>query len=146
MNTKNQISIRKVELNEIEKLEFIARSTFEETFAKDNTKSDMLAYISEKFNREQLSMELNDPHCYFFFAELYQKVVGYLKLNLSTSQTDYASDDAVEIERIYVVGEFHGRGIGKRLFDHAMNFAVEHNKKYIWLGVWEQNTQAIGFY
>ena len=53
---------------------------------------------------------------------------------------------ALEIERIYVLGEHHGKHIGKQLLHFAIDIAVDKQFNYIWLGVWEHNNKAIGFY
>jgi len=36
--------------------------------------------------------------------------------------------------------------VGQALYDKAMAIATEKNVDYVWLGVWENNVRAIGFY
>lgn len=55
-------------------------------------------------------------------------------------------DKALEIERIYVLSEYHGKRIGQLLYEKAMQIAKQSNADYIWLGVWEENPRAISFY
>jgi ribosomal protein S18 acetylase RimI-like enzyme len=52
----------------------------------------------------------------------------------------------LEIQRIYVVQEYKGRHIGSKLLKKAMEVAKNNNHSYIWLGVWENNQNAIRFY
>ncbi|GEM_PF-6801673 len=75
------------------------------------------------------------------FITLFKKtVIGYLKLNSGRSQTELKQNDAVEIERIYPLKEFHGREVVGMLFQKAMQVAREKKSAYIIrLGVWEQN-------
>ena len=54
--------------------------------------------------------------------------------------------DSLELERIYILKEFQGAGLGKDLLDYTISIAIEHGKKYIWLGVWEHNERAKRFY
>ena len=54
-------------------------------------------------------------------------------------------DESLEIERIYIKGEFQKHGLGKYLLNKSIEIAMEHNKKKIWLGVWEKNENAIAF-
>jgi ribosomal protein S18 acetylase RimI-like enzyme len=75
-----------------------------------------------------------------------QKVIGYLKLNFGASQTELKDKNALEIERIYVLKEFHGKKVGQLLFDKAIEIAKEHHVAYVWLGVWENNKSALQFY
>ena len=37
------------------------------------------------------------------------------------------------------------QGLGKHLFNKAVEIATTFNKKKIWLGVWEKNKNAIAF-
>ena len=52
----------------------------------------------------------------------------------------------MEIERIYVSGEFQGQGLGRYLMEQAIAMAVAQKKRYVWLGVWEHNEKALQFY
>ena len=53
---------------------------------------------------------------------------------------------SIEIERIYVLKENHGSGIGIELLNFAIEIAKQNKVAYIWLGVWENNHRAIRFY
>ena len=140
------ISIRIVTLNDIDQLQKIGRQTFFETFAAGNTEEDMKKYLDEEFSIEKLTAELNNKNSVFYFAELDNNTIGYLKLNFGESQTELKDDKALEIERIYVLKEFHGKHVGQLLYEKAMQIARQTNADYVWLGVWDQNPRAINFY
>jgi hypothetical protein len=44
------------------------------------------------------------------------------------------------------LSEFHGKEVGKKLLDKALEISKENNAKSVWLGVWEKNYKAIRFY
>lgn len=140
------MDIQKVSLEEIVQLEKISRQTFCETFSSGNTEENMNKYLDEVFSSANLSIELNDKKAEFYFAKLDDKVIGYLKLNFGVSQTEIRDDNGLEIERIYVLKEFHGKNVGQLLYNKAIQIAREKNKDYVWLGVWEENPRAINFY
>jgi hypothetical protein len=94
----------------------------------------------------KLTEELTDQNSEFYFAELDGKIIGYLKVNVGQSQTEIKDKNALEIERIYVLKEFHGKRVGQILYDKAIQLAKEKSVEYVWLGVWEQNPRAIRFY
>jgi len=52
----------------------------------------------------------------------------------------------MELQRIYVVSERHGTGIGSILMKECIKIAKENQMEVLWLGVWELNTKAIAFY
>lgn len=140
------INITQATINDIGQLQKIGRQTFYETFSDSNTEENMISYLEDKFSIEKLSSELNDKNAEFYFAKIDNDVVGYLKLNSGQSQTELKEDKALEVERIYVLKEFHGKKVGQVLYDKAIEIAKQKNADYIWLGVWEENPRAIGFY
>jgi len=138
--------IKKVTLNDIDQLQIIGRQTFYETFSAGNSEENMTKYLDEGFSIEKLTTELSDNNADFYFATLDNNVIGYLKLNFGQSQTELQDDKALEIERIYVLKDFHGKSVGQILYDKAIHIAKQKNADYVWLGVWEENPRAINFY
>ena len=142
----DKIKIEQINDSHIEALQQIGRQTFEETFAESNSAENMAKYLEEAYSHEKLSAELNDPNSFFYFAMMDEIVIGYLKLNKGGSQTELKDNDALEIERIYVLREFHGKKVGQILFDKAIEVANKQLVAYVWLGVWEENKRALQFY
>lgn len=142
----NNIEIIKGTLNDIEQLQQIGRQSFYETFSSGNTEENMKKYLEEGFSKSKLMTELSDNNAEFYFATLGKNVIGYLKINFGQSQTELKDDKALEIERIYVLKDFHGKNIGQLLYDQALQIARLKNADYVWLGVWEKNPRAINFY
>ena len=142
----HNISIIKANLQDIEKLQKIGRQTFFETFSESNSEENMQKYLDGGFSIEKLTTELTDTNAEFYFAVLDEEVIGYLKLNFGDSQTELKDNKALEIERIYVSKEFHGKSVGQLLYDKAIEVAKQKNVNYVWLGVWEENPRAISFY
>ena len=142
----NKIEITKIDLNEIEQLQIIGKETFFETFAEGNSEENMKKYLEESFTNELLKTELTNPNSEFYFARMDNNVIGYLKINFGNAQTELKNNKAIEIERIYVLKEFHGKNAGQVLFEKAFEIAKQLNADYLWLGVWEENPRAINFY
>jgi diamine N-acetyltransferase len=140
------IHIRQATMDDVPDLQDIGRITFSETFASGNTEANMQKYLEENFSTPQVTAELANPHTAFYLASSGPRVIGYLKVNFGPAQTEIRSEEGMEIERIYVLQEFLGREVGKKLFDKAMDIARTLRKKYVWLGVWEENHRAIRFY
>lgn len=140
------IEIKKVTIDDIRQLQEIGRQTFYETFSTRNTEENMVKYLEDGFSEEKLTAELNNPFSEFYFAVLDEKAIGYLKLNFGNSQTELQDSSSLEIERIYVLQEYHGKKVGQILYEKAMQVANEKKVNYVWLGVWEENPRAIRFY
>jgi diamine N-acetyltransferase len=142
----DEIEIKKIGVTDIEQLQIIGRQTFFETFADGNTEENMQKYLEEGFTVDKLTSELTNPNSEFYFALFDNKVIGYLKINFGQAQTELKDQKALEIERIYVLKEFHGKKVGQILYDTAFNIAKQTSADYLWLGVWEENPRAINFY
>ena len=138
--------ITSLTISDVSILRGIARDTFIETFSEANKAEDMERYLTENFSEEQLARELSNPDSFFYVAEVNGHVVGYLKLNTAHAQTEPQAADALEIERIYVLSNYHGGGVGQALYHHAMSVAEDRKASYVWLGVWEHNHRALRFY
>src|SRR5690606_22973975 len=118
-----KIKIKKVTFDDIDQLQKIGRQTFYETFSAGNTEENMTKYLNESFSIDKLTTELNDKNAEFYFATHNDNVIGYLKLNFGQSQTELQDDKGLEIERIYVLKEFHGKKVGQLLFEKAYAFS-----------------------
>ena len=140
------IEIIKITKIDIDQLQKIGRETFYETFSESNTEENMRNYLEAGFSIDKITTELNDENAEFYFAKIENNVIGYLKLNFGASQTELKSEKAIEIERIYVLKEYHGQKVGQILYDKAIEIAKKKNAEFIWLGVWEENPRAINFY
>lgn len=140
------IIIRPLNLSDVNSLQHISKETFIETFADINTEENMRKYLEESFSIVQLSQELSNSLSPFYFAELNDVVIGYLKLNTGEAQKENAHENALEIERIYVLQAYHGKKVGQLLYNKAIEVAQQMEVDHIWLGVWEKNFKAMGFY
>ena len=142
-----EINIRRITIADVAALAVIARQTFYDTFTGTCTDEDMRSFLDEHYNEEQLGKELLDIETFCFFAEADGKAMAYLHF-----KEDYKNFPtikkwkALELKRIYVLKEFHGKGIAQKLMDYFLNFAAEKKYEAVWLGVWEHNIRAQKFY
>ncbi|TDQ59798.1 ribosomal protein S18 acetylase RimI-like enzyme [Mesocricetibacter intestinalis] len=140
------MQIRRLTISDLPQLRQIGIDTFRETFSCSNSAENMSAYLTQSFSLPRLQQELENPHSEFYFAERDNRIAGYLKLNSAQAQTELQDKRAVEIERIYVLQCWQGKGIGQKLYEFALNRAREQQAHYLWLGVWEHNHKALAFY
>jgi len=140
------IQIIKIDLSQADTLLAFSKRTFYEFFAPLNDAANMEAYSASAFTMERMLRELADIDSDFYFAMLDDEISGYLKLNFNNAQTEFQEPDAMEIERIYVSNSHYRKGIGQQLMDFALGIARQKKSRYVWLGVWERNYNAIGFY
>lgn len=142
----DSIEIREVRASEISALVEMAQAAFLQAFTEGNKLENVRAYMLEAFTLAQFQKEFEAEGSQFFVAILDGKVIGYTKVNEVPSQTDIHDPESLEVARLYVLEDFLGLGLGKKLLDLTISLAKEKNKKYLWLGVWEKNARAIRFY
>lgn len=138
--------LRNCTSKDVDTLRTLSVKTYYDTFSSLCAPSDMDAYLAQAYDRCKLLRELKDAHTNFFFLYADSQLAGYLKLNEAPSQSDLNDETSLEIERIYVLKEFQGKGLGRHLIEKAVRIASERGRQYVWLGVWEKNTRAICFY
>lgn len=127
-------------------LQNLARTTFIESFAEQNSPEQLAEYLNRAFSEAQLLQELQTPSSWFYGLRWGDEMVGYLKINASGAQSDLQMPNSLEIERIYLLQQAQGKGFGRLLLNTAIQQARLKGCERIWLGVWEHNTAAIAFY
>lgn len=140
------IRILPILTSEVDTLAHIGRTTFQNAFGAQNNPEDLKMYLDSAFAKANLSLQLSNTDCHYFFAKEGEEIIGYLKLNTGAAQNELREDNGIELERIYVVQEQQGKGFGKTLLDFAEKYGQQLDKNYIWLGVWEHNPNAIKLY
>lgn len=142
----NVITIRPASPLDLAALQAIGRKTFEEAFAANNSEENLAAYLEEGFSKEKLEAELRNENSKFYFALQTNEIIGYLKVNMGDAQSEKQDPIPLEIERIYVLQQYHGKQVGLLLYEQALAIAKARKAPYMWLGVWEENPRAIRFY
>lgn len=146
MNQKLQVTIRRATPDDASVLAELGARTFQETFASDNTREDMEAYVASNFSVNRQNSELEQPASTFFIAEVSGVAAGYAKLHAGEPPEGIKGTNSIELVRLYASREWLGRGIGLALMRACLDEAKRGGYETIWLGVWERNTRAQAFY
>lgn len=144
----SQISIRRATEADASALCKIAESTFREAFGDDNDPADLESHCQNHFHPDLQLAELQDPNRVTFFAlaENDSTVIGFTQVNLVAEKECVPATQSSELQRLYVMSEWHGKGVAQQLMRLALITAKEHKSDQIWLGVWEENPKAQRFY
>ncbi len=140
------LMLRQCTPEDVYTLKDISCETFRDAFADKNRPSELQAHLDKAYDLKKLHQELSNVHSQFYFLYADGVLAGYLKCNEAPAQTEIHDDNSLEIERIYIIQEFQGHGLGGFLINKAIEMAQMGKKHYLWLGVWEKNQKAISFY
>ena len=123
----------------------MSRKTFQETFGPYNTAEDMQLFLQNQFTVERLMQEVGKPGHRHILAYVDGIPAGYVFIKYHSHEL-LMNEPALEISRIYCLQAFQGKGIGRALMQEALMDAKRANLKWVWLGVWKENTTALAFY
>ncbi|AII52523.1 GNAT family N-acetyltransferase [Hymenobacter sp. APR13] len=149
MSSPLTITVAKRTAEAAAQLASLGRQTFHDTFAAANDPADMASYLDATFSPELQLAELNDPDTIFLLARMQQQLVGYAKLRLHSTLGQVEGkvpEERLEIERLYVLEDWTGTGLGAALMRRAIEEAREQKCRAVVLGVWEKNDRALEFY
>ena len=142
-----EITIRRILIAEAPALSKMAKQTFYDTFTGTCTEEDMQAFLEQYYNLEQIRKELSNQDDYCFFAEINGEPVGYIRfMEDSSNFAEVNKWKSLELKRLYILKEYHGKGIAQKLMEFFIAFAEQYQYELVWLGVWEYNFRAQKFY
>lgn len=146
--SETNLKIRRGTVEDAEPLAPLAVKIFNDTFAANplNKPEDMRDYIAEFMSVEAFARELADENSTFFIAEIGDEMIGYAKLQEHSIEDCVSDKNPIELCRLYVAREFHGKGIANKLMNECFAEAKRKNYQTMWLGVWEFNFRAQKFY
>jgi ribosomal protein S18 acetylase RimI-like enzyme len=110
-------------------------------------------YLDKAYNIPTTTSHINNPSQDFIVATTTNddegKVIGFAVLARGNSYPcleHLPATEIIELSRIYIYPEFHGRGVGRLLMGELDGRARKEGKKWMWLGCYEGNERAKGVY
>ena len=140
------VTIRSCSLRDAQAIVSIGIRTFRVTFDEKNTAENMMLYLNSTFTLKNITTELGEKGSVFFIAEQGNKTAGYARIRTAEKPDGVHGSSPLEIQRLYVDSQFHGKRVGYLLMKTCLHYAREQNHDVVWLGVWEHNEQAKEFY
>ncbi len=139
-------SIVKATRNDYRLLSEIAKVTFMESHGHSAKLEDVNFYISQKYPESIFEEELLNNENIYHIIYSDNVVAGFSNIILNSPYSGSKNQHIAKLERLYLLREFYGQKLGRRLFEFNINIARENNQAGIWLYVWKENQRAINFY
>jgi len=118
--------------------------TYREAYKDVHRSEDIDAYVVVNFTAENAKALLQDKEVACRLAIHNEKYVGFYILKPGI---DVITDTSgVELKQIYILSEAYGMGLGRQLFDDAVQVAKAAGHEYMWLSVSNRNHRAKRFY
>ncbi|QLG46266.1 GNAT family N-acetyltransferase [Costertonia aggregata] len=106
---------------------------------------DSSPYILTSFTQAVLQQEEKDENTILFIIHYGKKPVGILKITLNKPLKNYTAKDSLYIDKIYILKEFTGKGIGKKAIQFLTLRANKLHKTILWLDTMQKGP-ALKFY
>ncbi len=139
------MTLRRAEKGDIPTLGHFSRAVFIECFGHLYSPENLNTFLNDKHSDAYYTGLLHSGDSEVWLLEEEGTLQGYIQYGAVTLPVDVTEDDC-EIHRIYITQHTRSKGTGRMLMHHAMQALAQAGKKTIYLGVWSQNTRALGFY
>ncbi|KAM3075968.1 hypothetical protein ACMFMG_006519 [Clarireedia jacksonii] len=141
-------TIRKAQLTDAASIAELGAHVFTVSFGHSVQPHELQMFLDESYTIEAITKELQDGNRdVLVCAGSEGEILGFAYLTRGSSEPCLVHvPDKVELQRIYVHPSAHGKGVGRLLADAIQEMAREQGFKYIWLGVWQENSRAIRAY
>jgi diamine N-acetyltransferase len=102
-------------------------------------------YVDRYFTEKALRDDMSNPNTAYFLIQYQDEPVGFMKLNKDKALHGYSDADCLELERLYLVDRASGIGIGKWAVDFVVQYALECDKRIVWLKAMD-SSRSVDFY
>jgi GNAT superfamily N-acetyltransferase len=139
-------TIRKAHVGDAMALSEMAEATFRATFGAVNTAEHMELHCQSSYSGQIQAAEISDPRMVTLVSEDKGRLIGYAQLRWGAAPDCVSAKRPGEIQRLYVIESWHGKGIAQELMKVCIDQIRQQGSDALWLGVWERNPRAISFY
>lgn len=138
--------IRPARPGDARRLADLAEATFRIAFAHANSAEHMARHCTDSYGAAIQAREIADPDRLSLLCEDRGELVGYAQLHWAAAPACVAASRPGEIQRLYVIEAWHGKGVAQALMAASLDALARRGSDVAWLGVWEHNPRAIAFY
>ncbi|MCJ7466901.1 MAG: GNAT family N-acetyltransferase [Maribacter sp.] len=142
---KDAIRIESVSASSCDMYIEVGRTSYAQHYNHLWQQGDPSVYLEKNFARKALLREIADSNALFFIVYDGPIAVGILKIQKNANLGPYRADEAMLLDKIYILKQYSGKGIGIKVLDFAVEFGKTHNKKLIWLEAMQKGP-ALQFY
>ncbi|WP_162427342.1 GNAT family N-acetyltransferase [Pontibacter pudoricolor] len=141
----NNYSIRTASLSDIPTIESLAEATWEPTYKHILSKEQIDYMFDLIYNKEALEQQMDDGQTFvLLFGD--DKPLGFASYSLRN-----AEEQLYKLNKIYLVPECHGKGLGRKLITYVENATRELGARMIDLNVNRYNKaklfyESCGYY
>jgi GNAT superfamily N-acetyltransferase len=90
-------------------------------------------YMNKSFSVTSLTEQMKNEEALFYLVTTNGKAIGFIKLNKNKPLPGDDAVNSIELERIYLLKAFSGKGIGTEVLQMIIDKSKEEGKRVLWL-------------
>jgi ribosomal protein S18 acetylase RimI-like enzyme len=130
----------------LDELRAVGIQTYKQHFSGIWSEDGLNSYLESHFNIPKLQTDLDGDVIKYFLTFVEENPVGFIKLKKNQPVPNRGDEYGLELEKIYLLENFAGLGLGKMMIEFVIDYAENLREKSVWLDVLKINTGAIRFY
>ena len=132
--------IRPWQKSDIASIRRVTWQSWISTYSSFIPESDLRSYFDIHYTEASYLRMFDDPLIQIFIAEADDQIAGYTRLFFNRDE------NRLYVPSLYLLPDFQGQEIGKRLLEAAEAYAAERSVDELWIGVMVKNRPALDFY
>lgn len=146
--SQTPFSLRVAEPKDAAAVAKLGSHTFATTFGYSLPPNDLARFLAENYTPSAILKDIADPAATLTVAcDVDETVMGFCQMRRDSHEPCIADKPKpVELQRLYVSPDHHGKGVARALMDALEERARKEGFETLWLGVWEENLKAQGIY
>ena len=142
------IRVRRATNDDAQGIRMVATTTWSATYKTIWSPENISQFLGRAYSLAQIRARISHATMGTFVAERIMPphlgdIVGYAFVGL---RDDAPDSDAGELYALYTLPTVQHQGVGYALWQAAVPWLSEHDKRHMWVGVLEANQRARAFY
>jgi ribosomal protein S18 acetylase RimI-like enzyme len=134
------IVVRQMEVRDVQAVRRVTWETWRATYGSIIPEHDIREYFDEHYSISALTELFKKPDVTGYIIEIDDCIAGFIR-------TEYVKkENLFYLSSLYVLPEFQGGGLGRKLLDVAEEKARQYGLEQVWLAVMTANTTALAWY
>jgi ribosomal protein S18 acetylase RimI-like enzyme len=134
------IVVREIEVRDVQAVRLVTWETWLATYGSIIPEHDIRNYFDEHYSISALTELFKNPDTTGYIIEVDDRIAGFIR-------TEYVKkENRFYLSSLYILPEFQGGGLGRKLLEVAEAKARWYNLDRVWLAVMTTNATALAWY
>lgn len=135
-----------IKIEEMQSLQKICREVYSINFGNHWEPGGLALYLEEQFGDERMEKDLANDEILYYLIKKDNEALGFIKVNLAASLEGFPKANCCELEKIYLLPNQKGKGMGRKAMETVLEKVRNKGKKLLFLCVIDSNQAAMKFY